>query len=393
MDLINLYANNLGGMGPNDCTRRECRNANGEVEDGACQIKVDVRNATCKWGPERAIVYGEMAKGVMVPICETEDGECTGSDEDVQVGENGPFDVDVMITNVTEDPTLAYIPEIKRDDDGAINYVGGVGLNGIKAKGTGEFGVVNVASPSKARLAYDFIDAESEQLITMPNFAITFYDFDCQGEVSTVGVPASGRTITDAAAVEKDAVCEAIQAGDFDFFYVTTTTQLILEVPTDDGCDFDETGEPIPPEEKNACFANTQVWQDPEVGEEAGPVQGILIKKMETRPKDPSKPYSRFVKAKASEKGTGNDNPRYATGLTKLQLDRSITFIYTQSNQMKLTFEVEELQRVRGGLPGRNYLFSFEEPFTVPCPWKGWPHNQGVDDFEGEDGAEPEEEA
>lgn len=350
MDLITLYANNLGGMGPGDCTRLKIIDECLEGPHAPCNNKTQVEPAQCQWGDTRAIVYGNVTD-VMVPDFDEATGE--------PIGEHGPVNIDVMVTNVTEDPNFAYRPEIKRDSDGNIQAKGGVFLNGIKAKGTGEFGVINVGSPSNSKLAFDFIDAAADEptLVPMPNFAITFYDFDCQGEPSD---PAS------------NVVCERIQAGGFEYFYVTTTTELVLEVPTNDGCNEEDKNPGLSGAEKAACFSNTEIYEDPDVANEPGP-GNTTIKRVALQGKDPSQPSSGFIRAKATQKGTGQDNPRFATGLTKQQLDRSITFIYKNADQMKLAFEVEKLQgSATAVFPGRNFLFSFEEPFTIPCERKGW---------------------
>jgi hypothetical protein len=84
-------------------------------------------------------------------------------------------------------------------------------------------------------------------------------------------------------------------------------------------------------------------------------------------PKYPGLPVG-FIKATATHRGTGKDNPLKTSGLSKLQLDRSITFIFRNVKQMAIVEEVIRMpESTDPDLDGRNFLFSFDDPARQIC--------------------------
>lgn len=285
MAFTELRANNLGGLGPANCA---------DVDTG--------KGPECEWGDAPMIAYAEVAE-VMI------DGEAVA--------------VDLVVQNVS-----TYTPEIK-----PVGEQGGVKLNGIKKKGQGEFGVVNVASPSRTKLVFEFINSVTGEPVVMPDFAITFYDFDCQANEDDLQ---NGRKW-----------CESISARGFDYVLVSNTSELDVQ---------------IDPDGEHA--SNSQLNENPDKQAQPGP-GGVSIRQVGIEPINGNGAETGFIKAAATQHGAGRDNPQFTHHLNKLHMDRSITFVYTDAERMDIIVEVESTLDMLSA--GRNFLFSFQDPWHEPC--------------------------
>merc|ERR1719453_2017574 len=93
----------------------------------------------------------------------------------------------------------------------------------------------------------------------------------------------------------------------------------------------------------------------------------VFMNRYQVVPKYPGLPVG-FIKATATHRGTGKDNPLKTSGLSKLQLDRSITFIFRNVKQMAIVEEVIRMpESTDPDLDGRNFLFSFDDPARQIC--------------------------
>jgi hypothetical protein len=328
----------------------------------------------------------------------------------------------MRISNVS-----AYKPELRDISDQ--EDTGGIKLNGIKTRDgkLQQFGVINVVSPSDTALAFDFVypfdngpdDYENDDvcnyLAEVPEITVTYYDFDCGGSMpnlldcsrddqtskrgetlvcdvcESISVWGGGQhhrhlydnlTVDEIQLLKEDelarfpevantsfAFTRSALLGTFFSFQVTNTTQLDLSI--------DETSP------KRAAWANNSKLV---LVEKETPLPAFLdededtsrtthdqtpttvyMNKYQIQPIDPRVPVG-FLKATATHRGTGRDNPLTTDRLSKLQLDRSITIVFKNTEKMSIVQEVLRMPHATNlENDGRNFLFSFVDPARQIC--------------------------
>jgi hypothetical protein len=425
MDHMQVWANNLGGLGPLVCQRYD-------------NVKMD-----CPDLDGSAPLWGESGRQVLVMQGVTNswkkkyEGHCSNTPE-LPESEWEWSRVDMIISNQTE-----YRAELRDLQD--IADTGGIKLNGIKTRNgiLQKFGVINVVSPSTVELAFDFVfpfdngpedyddtnEDQCEYIAEVPLITITYYDFDCGGSMPNLENCDTFEQYANDDPPKVCDVCESISAwgggqhnsilyeslsktdiddlineerenfpyitgtsnqfspeqlkGSFWTVQVTNTTQLHLTVDTHPNRVSWASNTKIVCVEREKPFQSfIDADEDTAKTTDDQTPTTVFINKYQLQPIDPSKPVG-FLKATATQRGTGRDNPLSTQELSKLQLDRSITFAFKQANRMAIVEEVLQMDEATNfDNDGRNFLFSFVDPVREICDaWRQPPsppsHPQG----------------
>jgi hypothetical protein len=156
--------------------------------------------------------------------------------------------------------------------------------------------------------------------------------------------------------------------GSFVTFQVTNTTELDLSIDDTDWsrASWAHNSKIVCVEKETPLLAFLDADEDTSTTDDQT-LTTVYMNKYEIQAIDPRLPVG-FLKATATHRGKGKDNPLTSTRLSKLQLDRSITFVFKDTERMAIVQQVLRMPTSQvSDNDGRNFLFSFEDPARQIC--------------------------